>query len=312
MFEGEGDMKQKKNLGVLCFLIVLLLSGCNLTEEKKFFDSITEDEILWEISCERLQSEETEVNTWEPYYLGTEGKITYFEEYGNHRKALGLYSFAVHEDELLFIDDSASRRMAIHEKGKQVQYLTIPENKVCYAMRYNKNDNTLYLLLLDITAVETNTVTYCKAVLQENVKLEVLEEIPYDSYMALKEEGQVFRLSDVIEIDTLWQEVVEEKVRQSNFVENGEKAMFRIDYLNQYDDVSLYACYENETNKMYLFLSQDGEIIAYTKALERSACNTQQSVFGYLDKHNGQVCATYMVITDDNKLQIRQPQLIRK
>lgn len=99
------------------------VSGDTETEESsQKQEAMTETQILWEVPVEILVSDETELNTWEPYYTQNQGGIVHFAQYGNWKWPLGLYSFAVSEG-MLFVDDSASRRVAILQEGKDNQYI---------------------------------------------------------------------------------------------------------------------------------------------------------------------------------------------
>lgn len=316
--------KHKPILLTFSILFALYFGGCNqeansksplLNEESQLQESsnepletggTTEDILLWELPIEILESEENELNTWEPYYEDNEGGITYFEHYGYWRRSLGLYSFAVSGDELLFVDDSASRRVAIYRKGEAPYFLPIPESHVCDAMRYDEKGDTLYLLLVDNTAVEPGILTYCKFSLKENKGLEILGETPYDVATTLAEGGEIFYSPRIYDYG-YFQDIVEEEFQQK--AENIGKRGGKINLISQYEDISLFSYFVRDMDKMYLLLWQQGGIAGYAEAIDSSSQRWGTIGNGYLYEQDGEIAVAYMVITDDNKLQIRQAKL---
>ena len=57
---------------------------------------------------------------------------------------------------------------------------------------------------------------------------------------------------------------------------------------------------------MYLFVVQGEEVIAHTKALNRSDINWEIYAHGYLYEENGELQIAYMLLTEEGKLQIVQ------
>ena len=325
-------MALKRIKSILCLVLCMGLLGCNskelneadnsgsssetVSEKQKTADCDAETEvspqkqeerkemqILWEVPVEVLEAEKTERNDWDAYYTQNQGGIVYYGQYGEWKWPLGLYSFAVGE-ELLFVDDSASRRVAILQKGKENQYIPIPENHVCYIMRYDDSSGMLYLLLQDITAVEGPGYVYCRYHPAKGEELETLELIPYATYdHALSEKGEVY-LQPQEYAHLEYSELLQERLKQ--MVGLDKESRGTIDYLSQYGENALYAYYEMEGNHMYLFVVQGEDVITYTNAIVRSEINQPHSSYGYLYEENGELRIAYMVLTKEGNLQVVQ------
>lgn len=279
------------------------VSGDTETEESsQKQEAMTETQILWEVPVEILVSDETELNTWEPYYTQNQGGIVHFAQYGNWKWPLGLYSFAVSEG-MLFVDDSASRRVAILQEGKDNQYISMPENYVCHSMRYDDESGILYLLLEDITAVERGKTIYMSYDVAKGEEIEAKELTDAAYVYTLDERGELYqRPMEYSNIE--YSEFLREQVKQ--LVGLDKESRGTDDYLSQYGDKALYAYYEEDNDNMYLFVVQGEEIITHTKALNQSDINWQKYAHGYLYEKEGELHIAYMLLTEDGKLQIMQ------
>ena len=252
---------------------------------------LAETQILWEVPIEILESEETELNIWESYYTQNQGGIVHFPNYGNWKRPLGLYSFAVTEG-MLFVDDSASRRVAILQEGKENQYISIPEDYVCNFMRYDEESGILYLLLENIVAVERWTTIYIAYDVARGKEIEKQELTNAEYKYTLAEKGKLYKYDE--EYSDM--HVLMEKL--------GSKGI--LSCLNKYGDKALYAYLEKDTDNMYLFVAQGTEIVVRSNALEKSVIDWTWQSYGYLYEEKGELKIAYMRLTEDGKLQIVQ------